>query len=157
MTTTPYKGFGICPIGSVPFGYGSPATARPNIGAALTTTKGTAGNARLIDPRTKDYVIDPNTGRPMGDDGIRSMVYLALTTIKGTSTVTDLGNEFDTVKLKNEKTEAQLQDLTRQALAELVNQKLIRIESVVVNTSGFPTLKITFTNLKTSQLDNVQI
>lgn len=129
---TDIKGFGIAPAGTSPFGFGAPATASPTVGKPLTKADGSQGDARKIDPVTKDYVIDPTTGRTVGFDGVQQQVYLALVTVKGSSAVADLGQEFTSLKLIPENIQALVEDKVREALAALIQKnkvQLIRVDT----------------------------
>ena len=110
MAVTPYRGFGMAPFGTVPFGYGSPAIANPNVGLVFRKTDSSVGNNRFIDPETKDYVIDSETGRLVGQDAMQSMVYLALVTVKESSAVFGLGQTFSSIKQITPNIEAQITD-----------------------------------------------
>ena len=136
--TTPYKGIGVSPIGAAPFGYGSPATIENKTGLPLQTSQG-QGGARKINPRTKDYVMGAN-GRLEGQDAIEARVYLAIATVRNSSSVLDFGQDFTSVQLATQNVNAKLNDLVSQALNDLIADSSITLNGVdvqiVENNSG---------------------
>lgn len=75
--SSPTLGFGTCPLGTAPFGYGSPATTDVDQAKIFLKADGTQGDAALINPRTRDYVLDAR-GRKVGWSALEQKVYLAL-------------------------------------------------------------------------------
>lgn len=72
---------GTSPIGSTPFGVGSPssATVPPTVSASEST-------ALYLDPSTGDYAIDPASGDLALMPRVRHQVVVALTTTRGSRT-----------------------------------------------------------------------
>lgn len=152
--STPYKGIGVSPIGAAPFGYGSPATVENKKGLALQTNNG-QGGARKIDPRTKDYVMGSN-GRLEGQDAVEARVYLAIATVRNSSSVLDFGQDFTSVQLATRNVNAIMTDLVSQALTDLIVDGSITLNGVEVqivenNTGSRQALvNISWKNNKTS-------
>lgn len=119
-------GFGIQPAGTTPAGLGTPALATPNVGSALVDPRtGTQTGSRLIDTRTKDYVVDAN-GRLSGMGNVPQLVYLAVQTTKSSSAIQDLGR-----RPMGEVVAANIQALVlnnlRDAVSDLVVAGLIEV------------------------------
>lgn len=131
MASTVFKGFGLAPAGTAPFGFGAPALADPNIGQALTKTDGSQGEARSIDPRTRDYAFDEK-GRVKGIDSVQQQVYLALVTVRDSSSVTGLGQLFSSIKLITANLQTQMTNEVRQALSRLIAENKVQLVSVRV-------------------------
>lgn len=155
MSTTPYRGFGLAPFGLSPYGYGSPALANPNIGLIFKKQDNSIGSSRLIDPATRDYKVDPTTGRMLGMDDMQQMVYLALVTVKGSSTVALLGQSFTSIKIITQNIEAQIDNEVRRALEKLTQKKLITIDNVFVEVDEHNVARIHVVWTDTSK--NVQV
>ena len=155
MTITPYKGFGVAPFGTSPFGYGNPALADPNVGKVFKKTDSSVGNNRFIDPSTRDYSIDVDTGRIVGQDAMQQMVYLALVTVRGSSAVTDLGQGFTSIKQINQNVEAQITNEVNTALQILTRNKQIFLNDVFVQIDANKVARIHVVWTDTSK--NVQI
>ncbi len=56
--TTPLLGFGLAPLGTSPFGTGTPANAGAGSPRLFRRPDGSQGDAALIDPVTRDFVLD---------------------------------------------------------------------------------------------------
>lgn len=148
MSSTPYRGFGLAPFGLAPFGYGSPTIANPNIGLIFKKTDNSIGGGRFIDPVTRDYAIDSETGRLVGQDSVQQLVYLALVTVKGSSAVTNLGQSFTSIQLKTENIDVIIKNEVNLALKKLITQKLITLNDVVVDfVNGAARIRVVWTDI----------
>ncbi len=145
----------MAPFGTVPFGYGTPAIANPNVGLVFRKTDSSLGNNRFIDPSTRDYVIDTETGRIVGQDAMQQMVYLALVTVKESSAVFDLGQNFTSIKVITENIEAQITNEVKRALNHLTVKKQITINNIFVERDDRNVIRIHVVWTDTSK--NVQI
>jgi hypothetical protein len=87
-------GIGIQPAGTSPAGFGTPATGTAPTGTLLQQSGGAMSSARRIDPRTRDLVLNPHTGRVLGMNPVQQMVQLAVHTDKGSAAVREMGNEL---------------------------------------------------------------
>ena len=132
MAITPYLGLGLAPFGTVPFGFGAPALANPNVGKIFDNNDGTIGNNRLIDPRTRDYLMNTATGRIYGQDAMQQMVYLALVTVKESSSVNSLGENFSSIKQITPNVQAALTNEVKLAVNHLTTKKQIVLNNVFV-------------------------
>lgn len=126
------------------FGFGSPALANPNIGAAFANdTTGAIESARMIDPLTKDYKISPVTGRLVGGSDVQQLVYLALATISNSSAVQNLGQGLSKIKLITSNIQRRIESEIELALSKLTKANLISLDSVVVERTPTNLVKIT--------------
>jgi len=139
------SGAGIQPAGRSPAGVGTPAQAPFVAGVPLRDPNAQGNGAaslagRLIDPFTRQYVIDAG-GRSLGMSETRQLVQLACQTTRGSSAVKELGNDMFTVDRITDSFAQRVQAVYRNALADLVNRKLIAIVSIDVtaNVNGSPT------------------
>lgn len=126
MTT----GAGNYPVGSLHCGFGQPSQINSSTAKVWIKRDGTQGNASLIDPRTGDYVLD-EFGNSVGDDSINQMVFLALTTIRNTSAVSNFGLELDiNNSIINESTLPRVKLAVFKALKHLTDPQVITIVDV---------------------------
>ncbi len=141
-------------MGTSPFGFGSPATTDVNVGRALAMTDGirTQGDARYIDPKTRDYAVDSDTGRILGMTSAQQRVYLALVTVKGSAADPTLGTDVRQVQTLAVNSIARIENATRAALAQLVNERAIRVVSIDVSVSGtVASIVVRWTDLSNAQ------
>jgi phage gp46-like protein len=124
-------GMGYCPLGFSLFGYGSPSTAPPVLGRTLElTVNGPSGDARKIDPYTRDYDVDAN-GLVQGQSAIAQQVFLAILTTLGSSINPTLGSQFGNIKTWNPNTIAnQMTTYVQQALSTLIKNGSISLVNV---------------------------
>lgn len=130
--SSPTYGAGLSPAGLSPAGYGTPATGDATApGTPLRTSQGTAGQARFLDPRTRDYAFD-GEGRLVGQGGVPARVQLALTTTLGSSILQTLGLDAwpDVV---TDAIESQVGDAVRRALKKLVDAGEVEIAAIEVS------------------------
>lgn len=157
MTPIPPKGIGFARIGTTPVGYGEPATDLSTRAAIYTKSDGTAGKVRLIDPATRDYVVDDD-GIFIGGDALSQRVYLALVTIKGSSVLDNLGQEFSKIRVSNENTELVMEDLVRAALSDLINEGSIDLVSTsVVIANSRATVAVKWRDRSTEELRQTNV
>lgn len=145
----------MAPFGTVAFGYGNPAIANPNVGLVLKKSDNSLGSSRFIDPATRDYVIDPETGRIVGQDNMQQMVYLALVTVKESSAVFDLGQNFTSIKQITPNINAQITNDVKRCLNHLTVKKQIVINNVFVQVDDRNVARINVVWTDTSK--NVQV
>lgn len=111
--------------GPAPYGVGTPAVLPTSSGRVLTVLgTGEQSGARLIDPITRDYVIDAN-GRCVGMDAVQQLVYLAVATSKGTSAMRSLGQELKQIKRITSNFEKRVDETLRAAVQHIVDRGLI--------------------------------
>lgn len=132
MTFTPQRGLGTAPAGSSYAGFGLPATTTPPTSIPFQKADGTQGTSRAIDAATRDYVLDLTTGRVLGMDAVQQLVLLALTTVKGSSAVASLGQEISTIRTITDSTTALITLRVSEALASLIAQRKVSLDSVSV-------------------------
>lgn len=161
MSGTPIFGMGFAPLGFSLFGYGVPASAGVDSGFILQESPNSAsGDARYIDPYTRDYVIDED-GVVKGESAIASQVRLALFTTKGSSVVQNLGSEFSNVKTFEKKTfERKMQQVVQQALSDLIKNGSISLVSVQagLNSNGVAgNITINWIDNSTKQVNQTRV
>jgi phage baseplate assembly protein W len=144
-------GFGGFPIGSTPFGAGTPVDA-------IAPPENKPERARFLNPITGDYEVD--------DDGeykrmpiVRQRVLLRLGTLRGSSTVLPnfglrLPERID-ARYKQGAEEA-----IRVALADMITNreiKIVRIDTTIGNPTGRVEHTVVYTDLTTGNSDTVTI
>lgn len=127
-------GMGFCPLGGSLFGFGSPATAGTSTGYTLEKNPdGFSGDARLIDPYTRDYVVD-NNGLLTGQSAVAQQVFLAVMTTLGSSVNPVVGSQFSDVKTFDASSfQKQMFSIVQQCLAGLIKQGIISLISVTAS------------------------
>lgn len=129
-------GIGLCPVGSSPYGFGTPDAAPIPGGKPLRDTlTGAQLSSRKIDPRTKDYTFDA-FGRIVGMTQAQQLVQLALSTDKGSSAIRNLGHELRTLTVISANFTRRVEELITQALAAIVQRGLIEIVQITVERVG---------------------
>ena len=132
-------GMGFCPLGFSLFGFGVPANAGYQSGYTLEKNPdGPSGDARRIDPNTRDYTINEN-GLVVGQSAIAQQVYLAIVTTLGSSVNQNLGSEFSNIKTFDASTyQSQMLRVVQQALSGLIKNGSISLVSVdsFLNSNG---------------------
>lgn len=154
-------GAGGCPAGVAAAGYGVPDTANvPNNAILPDANTGLPQTGRFIDPATKSYQFTAD-GRLRGVPTVQQLVQLALTTVRGSACLSNLGQTFAQIQEKGTNFQKQVTASVTQALSDLVNNKQIAILSVSVqNTPGKPTASIgqvTWVDLTTGLQDTASI
>lgn len=124
------------PLGS-PFGLGE-ATAAP------TAPLGASTVSRYINPNTKSYEVDSETGHYAQMPTVRQRVYIALASVRGSSSVLPnlglrLGGAIDA------RAENRLRGEVRLAVSDMVAEGVLRIENidVFVNENALGRLELT--------------
>jgi hypothetical protein len=97
----------------------------------LKQRDGSPGQARLIDPDTRDYAFDED-GRTIGMSGVRQRVYLALATVRGSSAVASLGQGYTSIQRIGDNTTAQIENEINLALADLIADGSITLLSISI-------------------------
>ena len=140
------------PFGSTPFGSGTPLPAGP-------PPTGNSSLCRFIDGATGDYQVDPTTGHLAGMSLLDQRILIALTSIKGSSTV--LPNMGITHPAKIDASMTRLmQAEARAALFQLTDvERAMRIDDLLVEQVppvGRVQLTVNFTDLATGQQRTVK-
>lgn len=149
-------GFGLAPIGTSPYGIGTPAATAPLGGAPLTGTDGVRQSARSIDLGTRQYTYDA-TGRAKGDSPVHQMMQLVATTDVGSSAVNVMGNGIRSIKDVTPNIVQRVRSIYQAAYARLVSRGLITLNAidvdvVPVQSGGVRVLTtIRYTDLTTGQ------
>lgn len=119
MSTATY-GAGRAPAGSARCGFGSPATSDAPGVAAI-------GEARAIDPLSRDYTFDADTGQLERMSGAAQSVYIAVATRLDRSAVAGLGLSAMPDR-KRASMRAEVSDSVRAALAHIDTIEIVSIE-----------------------------
>ena len=122
-------GLGRSPLGTGPYGYGTPDAAPATGGDALTGDNGQRFGSRRIDPVTGQYVFD-DWGRAVGAPDMHQMVYLAVATTLGSSTDPTLGNDVRSIQDITANHAQRVEAKLRAALEHLTADGRIAIVSV---------------------------
>lgn len=143
------SGLGNGPIGTMPYGVGTPNTSAGNTGKPLVDANGVAQGSRYIDQFARDYVMNTD-GRLVGQDNVEHLVLMAVLTVRSSSAVPTLGLEEPSgvigINFERER-EAQV----RSAFADLVKRGLITIVSVKTDRTNRPVLtRIVYRDLTTN-------
>lgn len=125
-------GGGFAPGGTTPGGFGIPDVAGPiQFVPLIDPSTGIRQSGRFIDPKTKDYRFLPD-GRLQGMPTVMQMVQLAVLTTLGSSAQTTLGIDLTRVRDKNDSFAQAVTSTATDALAPIVKQGLIKINSIQV-------------------------
>lgn len=121
------SGSGIQRAGRTPAGFGTSTAANVFEGGFLRdeVTNATLG-ARLINPKTKAFVLDSN-GRLLGMKSVRQAVLIAIHTVRNSSAVRDLGNRLTSIKRIGASFEKQVLDVLTEALRPLITAGLVEV------------------------------
>lgn len=125
-------GLGVSPLGSGPYGVGTPATAPTPGGAVNRGPFGLQYGSPLIseDPATRGQYVYDEFGRRVGQPDGEHMVTLAMRTKRGSCCVQSLGQRFDEVRKITDSFENEQKAYTQEAFAGLVSRKVVEIVSV---------------------------
>lgn len=129
------SGFGTAPLGTTPYGLGTPATAPVVGGTPQNDSTLVAQSGRFIDPLTKQYVIDAN-GRATGMSTVPQLVQLTVGTLLGSSAMTELGLDLLSIEDAGDDLEAQIRTRVASAFASLIAQKFVAVLAVDVERFG---------------------
>jgi hypothetical protein len=126
-------GFGFSPLGSSVYGFGSVDTASaPASSFYIDPGTGQPADTRLLDSRLRSYRFDAN-GSMLGMRSVYQLVQLAVQTVQGSSILQNFGNASNKIQTIDQTTQRRLEDAYRNALAPLVTNKQIAINSVTIN------------------------
>jgi hypothetical protein len=129
-------GLGTSPLGTGPYGYGTPPVAPSPDGPLFAdATLGTTGTGRFIDPVTRQYVFDAN-GRIAGQGTVPQKVFLAYATVKGSSISATLGEDYSEVQTIGDDFIKIMTAKAIEPVQALIDAKLLAIDSVSVERSG---------------------
>src|SRR5713101_6487420 len=116
----PFSGAGSSGAGSTFAGFGTPAAANiPNFNL-YKTVLGNNRTCRLIDPISKDYVLD-DFGNFVGQTNAQQLVYLALVTARDSSILSNFGLDIFNVQVIKSDTLQNLRNSVNEALRDLIS------------------------------------
>ncbi len=142
-------GFGTAGFGSSPFGLGTPVSAS-------APPSGPAG-CRYLNPASKDFEIDPDTGQQAQMPAVRQQVLLAITTLKNSATTLDWFGIRMPRKM-GDRFQAEVEKSVRAALRHLTDtQQVIRIDSIKAEhgAGGRGRITVSWSDRKTGKPDSV--
>lgn len=147
-------GAGISTFGTGVAGIGNPSQATVITRRVYLDKFNNPGNVKFIDPKTGDYLFNED-GTLQGGDGMEQMVYLALVTVRGSSVVRNLGQNYSELRTIPDNFESLIREEIKIALSDLTENGLIRLDSVDVirNINNLQRLEILirWTDLTTNQ------
>lgn len=119
--------------GRQPYGVGTPAVLQDTGGKVLSNPYyGNREGSRKIDPRTRDYVLDSTTGRILGMTNPQQLVYLAVSTTRGSSAVQALGHELGKIDRISANFTRRVDGALRAAVQHIVDRGLIEVVAIEV-------------------------
>ncbi len=143
-------GFGLMPAGLGPFGLGTPAQgAEPPSGPA---------GSRYLNPITRDYQVDEETGQFAQMPAVRQRVLIIVLTLKNSSAVKGLGVRLP--PRMDETFESAVKAEITLALRQLTDvERVARLEDVKVDRgrSGRARITVVYTDLTTATRDQVTV
>ena len=148
---------GACPMGSAPFGVGSPAVSSSTPARPLVQFDGTPGDCARIDTRSGDWVLD-HAGNKVGWDSVSQQVYLALRTELGSAAVQTTGVVWPRGTITGDLA-ARNRNAATAALKRLIDRQLIELIDVItarLGTSG-ARLEVRWRRLSTGQIESTFI
>lgn len=128
-------GLGLFPLGTAPYGLGTPAVAPILGGRILDDGQGAQTGSRAIDEASRQYVFDA-TGRAMGMSDARQMVLLAVATVLGSSASVTLGHDLAGIEDITADFDRRVEGALRDALAHLTSNGTIEIVAITVTRFG---------------------
>lgn len=122
-------GFGLQGAGRSNASFGTPGTAAAFGGGILrNTATGGRYDARLIDPVTRDYVLDEdNPGRLLGMGSTKQGVLLSVGTERFSSAVSAMGHELRKIDRITPNFEKHVLDVLTSALQPLIDTRQIAV------------------------------
>jgi hypothetical protein len=153
------SGFGSQPLGSTPYGLGTPASAPIPGGAVLRNPATNASTgSRRIDPKTGDYVLD-DSGRILGMSDTQQLVFMAVLTVRGSSAMATLGHRLDDIETMGSSFEREVEATYQEALADLVARRLIEIVAIDVRRlhPGAAYIKVRWRDVESAEEHDLEI
>jgi hypothetical protein len=138
-------------------GYGA-SLIRPRIERQeFLDDNGKVQNARFIDPNSGDYVF--KNGYKKGGNDIEQQVYLALATVKNTSTQYNLGQTFSRLQVISSNFQKQVETRVSEALLDLTSSNKITLDRVKIIKKGVGEVQfiIYYTNLINKQAGTITL
>ena len=121
------SGAGLQKAGKTSAGFGTSSEATVFEGGFLRDEiTGETLGARLINPKTKGFVLDSN-GRLLGMKSVRQAVLIAIHTVRDSSAVRGLGNRLSSIDRIGSNIERQILNILSEALAPLVQAGLVEV------------------------------
>jgi len=121
------SGAGLQKAGRTTAGYGTSPDATTFGGGFLRDEiTGETLGARLIDPRSRTFVLDEN-GRILGMSTVRHAVLIAVHTVQNSSAVRGLGNRLSSIQRIGPNIERQVFSILSEALRPLVQAGMVEV------------------------------
>jgi hypothetical protein len=124
-------GLGFAPFGVGPYGLGTPGTAPVPGGKVHDDGSGFQTGSRMLSEETKQYVFD-SYGRIMGMSDVRQLVLLAVSTLKGSAVMTDLGHDLSEIEDITSDFEQRVDSTLRNALSRVTSSGQAEILSITI-------------------------
>lgn len=123
------------PYGIGPYGLGTPPTAPTPGGLVNRDASGVQQGSVAIslDNASKGQYVFDAYGRRLGSGNVRHMATLALSTVRGSSCVPDLGERFSEIRKIEDSFEKEQAARITEALSSMVERKIITIDAITVD------------------------
>src|SRR5690348_11993238 len=143
-------GFGVAPLGTSPFGVGTPASA-------VEPPDGPAGS-RFINPTTRDYEVDETTGQFKQMPATRQRVLLAVLTLRDSSGIPGFGTRLP--PRMGDDFENRTRNEINRALRHMVEvEKVLLVTDIKIERGmgGRARITISFRDLVAGETDSVAV
>jgi hypothetical protein len=118
-------------------GFGDSAEATARGGSFLRDTlTGKSLGTRLINPATKDYVMDDDNGRILGQHYVQHAVQMSIATVQGSAADTEMGHRLASLDRISPNFARQVEALLTEALKPLTDRGLVEVKGFVQATVG---------------------
>lgn len=114
-------------------------------------------SARYINPNTRDFELNSTNGQFFGQNATDQSVLLALTTTLNSSTVSGLGQNFQSIKTIGPNIIIQITNLLNQILQPLIQSSAITLEDINVRQIGLNSVAISFSYFNLSLSVNTTV
>jgi hypothetical protein len=123
---------GVCGLGTAILGYGDPSIINSTTVKLFKKSDNSYGNVAALDYETGDYILDPDTGIPLGENSVGQMVAMACKTKLNSSGLFGFGIDISNIKTITNNISSKFEIAIKAAVKHLVDRKLINIVSVSV-------------------------
>ena len=125
-------GMGLCPAGTSIAGWGYNQIADSTTVKLFRKSDGSYGNVAALDYSNGDYILDPITGIPTGENSVQQMVALVCKTSLNSSCLQGFGIDISSIKTITSNIKQKFELAIRAAVKHMTDKKLIDIISVDV-------------------------
>jgi hypothetical protein len=126
-------GMGLNPAGISILGWGYNQIADSTTVKLFRKADGSYGNVSALDYSNGDYLLDPITGIPTGENSVQQMVALACKTSLNSSCLQGFGIDISSIKTITDNISQKFELAIRAAVKHMTDRKLIDIINVSVS------------------------